>query len=329
MMDTIEFLMTKGPFLWRMIIKIFWTIAFIIFVADEVGWGRALIRFRKKIKKSRHPKGGSDVRKTIKSFDNMSEAHLAVRVSLLHDKIKKMISRTEGKLQNLEREGDCFSDLYKITLKLKNSYYELLSMPLETEDDADQVEWLFNNGKLRSEEELKEFEEACKILEETKKQKQISADYIESGDFDNDSEILDIEDNYVNIKRLCMIFLLPPILPSIVLYKDDLELLLDTIQSGFKGRPILDVLLLSKRILTGILFDTEPVNNSLMFCFTVITFLIFYFVIGGFDLIDSIGSEVKWHKIHKKAGLKTSIDKNLLLKAGLYGFNLFNLFRKK
>ena len=89
--------------------------------------------------------------------------NIVIQKQALLSKIHKFKEKEYEEILSMQQKGfdimESTKDSYNDIVNLYSCYDKLSLQPIEDEEDLKKVEWLFNEGKLRSNKELEEFEE--------------------------------------------------------------------------------------------------------------------------------------------------------------------------
>lgn len=144
--------------------------------------------------------------------NDYGSASFQVTYQILYSKIKKVMDKQFEVVQTMKENsyGSRTEKTLKSLLNAENllhCYEELYNSSPENESELQEIEWLFNNGLLRTNKEIAEREEEKE--RQVKKLKAFNTRIILNSDY------------ALNLKRaICLIFILAPIIPLIIIHKE-------------------------------------------------------------------------------------------------------------
>lgn len=222
----------------------------------------------------------------------MIDNNLTVKKQVLLSKIQKCRDKEYEEILSMQQKGfdimDSTKDSYNDVVNLYTCYDKLCLQPIENESDLNKLEWLFNDGKLRSNKELEEYEEY-----EEKESYGNSTEF-----YDTIYDVLDLDETFS--KRLMyLVFVCTPIIPFFIQI------------TGSSVR-------LMANQSTYIIFN--------LYC--LVSFIIHVGVFSGVKTVINIILDRVMSKEFKKTNKKKPFPINTAISAASYAIFMASLFKK-
>lgn len=255
-----------------------------------------------------------------------------VRKATLKDKIDKFARETYNMVKSnnylSERKEDVVDEDYKKEMEtLSEVYISLDKMPINNSSQLDEVEFLFNSGKLRSDDEICEFYK-------TRELNKIQEDYRNAGFL---KDILETYHESELSRKIILGLSLMFISSMYMIYK---LCFAKYNEVGYNFRwSIKDVFLFIADVFS-VAFDPyyeeydyhSYINdgNHFFFCCSLLLSTMISFIIGGgFNLISSWSCNIKINKMYNNAGVKKKPDILLGVNTASYLYVLHKLLKKR
>ena len=225
-----------------------------------------------------------------------SDTAFEIKKQHLYAQIKKALERCESAIEDLELSGNnkTFEGKkeYSALKHLLKCYSNLFNSDIDTQKDYDEVEWMFNGGRLRTKEEIN------KLIEAKEQEKYYNEIYLPKK-----LALSKLQDDVSNLTTWGGVALGLSIVGWFIFWRDS---------SGFFVWNINDA----------------SATYSLLWIFTIPVGML---ISKGIGLIIDAIIEAKLQKMAKKAGDKKHISTSLLADAamlGVAGLNIRNIFKK-
>lgn len=231
--------------------------------------------------------------------------HIVIGRTILRRKIQKCMSEIE-ELQNPEFDG------------LLSVYQSLFETPINSETDLAEVDFIFNEGRLRGERELEAFREEC---ERNKYKEEFFVK-----DVINISQ--KVEDNSYTI--LAFLLFVTPILPLVFLLPEFQYEFYTIKPEGFRYGSDLTSYFLFLVSSAKLMFNVNHVGITYVTfagaCVLCLAPLLFFGSTLG--MMNAHSGNAMIRRCYNRAGLKKPVNWNLIAETSIYGLSLYNLMKK-
>lgn len=248
-----------------------------------------------------------------------------VEKRLLKEKINKFARDTYNIVKSnnylTERKDDVVPDEYKKEMEQLNEIYVLLDkMPITTAEDLDEVSFLFNKGKLRSNKEIIDFYELKTSKQKAKKYKDggFLKDITETYEESEISSKLIVGLSLMFISALYFIYKLKFAYLNWTCI-DILKFIRDVFRVAFNPW-------YRRHSPPYIIINDDAAGFSICM---VLAFIISFLIGGGSILLISWLREIELYKIYKKADTKKKPDIMLGVNTASYLYVLHKLLKKR
>lgn len=225
-------------------------------------------------------------------MSNYGKGNLKIKTDLLYNNIIKFREKTISEIEEYQRTGKdislVYEDSYNGLLNLYECYNELYKHYPKNEAEYEEVNWFFNDGKLRSDEEIREHQE---FLEQEKVRAELPSELMKINSASDD----------VFTSSICsMFFLLPIIILSLAFFPAS----------------------------EGTIWKYNNVGDFLMAYafFYLFGIIVMYAIVMIIAHESEIDFHYKRVALHNRAGVKPPVDKKLIASSISLGLSLAGTF---